>query len=72
MILIIIIEELSSISFDPENSIHLIIIYDNDSEIHEIINIDIKIKRYHDNLIENNHRIRSRIDDIPFIPNQSI
>jgi hypothetical protein len=72
---IIILEELSSISLDPENSVHLIIIHDDDSEFHEIIDTDIDIKRYRDDLTENTHRVRSRTNDIPFISqsiNQSI
>ena len=35
----------SSASLDPENSVHLVTIHDDGSEIHEIIDTDIEVKR---------------------------
>jgi hypothetical protein len=65
---VITLQELPSASLDPETSVHLITIRDDGSEIHETIDADIDVKRRRDDLAENNHRVRLRTDDIPFVP----
>jgi hypothetical protein len=67
---VITVEELPSASLDPENSVHLVTIRDDGSEIHEIIDADVDVKRRRDDLVDSNRRVRPRTDDIPFVPSQ--
>jgi len=56
---VITVNEIPSATLDPENSVHLVTIRDDASELHEIIDADVNIKRQRNDLTEDrNRRVR--------------